>query len=299
VSEEAENQISVDQICLLDRSGVLQVCFEDTPLIFGTLAAATFSWSADSSRFYFVADYGDGDKRLIEADVTTGQTLLTIYQFSTDVSHRTQTLSWSSTLDHVIINPGLFARRNLPRLLVNLENNEALDINALMPKSTQLVELCPQFSPHDTFLTATIRTEDSDQALIVFDKQGHIVHIIDETSGFGAIHPLCPVTWGKNETVFYFYAEIMSSRDCVIFRYSLESETLEVFYNMGADRFSKESIYGPYVLSPAETHIAGITSPQSAVPQVVVLYPTGKVEYFSEPYSFGVQPVWIPPTTAQ
>lgn len=294
INNKASPQSSTDQICLLDRAGILQTCFEDKPYIFGSFDDTFFSWSADSQKFYFVTDCGNEDHCLIEADAVTGRTLQTIYHYSNDHSNRTQVVSWTPKLDYVVINAGSWATRNAPRVLINLENNERLDIKAIVPGPAQLGVLCPNFSPQGTYLVATTFTGESKQSLIVFNKQGNILFTIDDTSGFGAIQPLCPILWDTKEKNFYFNGQVTGEYNFFIFKYSLETAKLEIFYDMGTDRFSEKNIYGPYALFPTAAYIAGTTSLQSPAPQVAILSPSGDVEQPNNPYPFGLYPIWVP-----
>jgi hypothetical protein len=214
-----------NQLCLVDRSGVLRTCFDDAPPIYGIVENYAVSWSADSQKIYFVAGRQNGSQEeyaLVEADVNTGRTLRIVYAYPYEINLG---LSWTPTLSHVITNIGAFVEKDLPRLLINLDTGQSIDLKDVVPEPAILSSVCPQFSPKGTYAAIKAETFNenmvSHKKLILLDKNGHVHLVIEEFSGSGPMEYLgCPV-WQENEEAFYLIGITAEGYESYVFRYSL------------------------------------------------------------------------------
>jgi hypothetical protein len=215
-----------NQLCLVNRSGVLKTCFEATPPVYGEVENYNVSWSEDGQKAYFVAGQENASQEhdvLVEADVITGRTIRMVYDYPHEVN---LSLSWTPTITHVITNAGAF-EEDLPRLLIDLETGQSIDLKAVVPEPAVFSSACLHFSTKGTYLTIKAETfienTVSRKELILLDKNGQIHAVIDESSGFGPMDYLgCPV-WQEDEEAFYLVGIPLPDHESYIFKYSLSS----------------------------------------------------------------------------
>jgi len=284
------------EVCILTVEGVLQTCFKDKMAYFMRYYDEnTVTWSADGSKVYFVT-LKEQVWQLIEADVSTGQTLGVRFEtpFVMDTQQTEKPTIWSSDLRYVGLDLG-FLRTEAT--IVNLETGEELDIHhVLQPYMDETIQqshnyyVCPGFSPSRNYLTGLIpitslsnSTGIATNRMVIFDPQGDIVHVFEPTGSIAS----CPV-WAEDEGYFYFTRYNPQEGWSGIFSYWLASERLE------AQAMDIDSFMTPFVLSPDGVHLA--LQAFTKVPQLKVLFPTGTIRSFDLPYTSVGNPIWRPNT---
>ncbi len=287
------------QLCLLNRAGELQTCFADKPYIAPWMRweMPIASWSKDGRLVYFVADYGWEQTGLlsqrlkaclVEADAMTGQTLREVFC----LPENTRSLAWSPQLDYVVTDP-LFPQQDA---LINLESGEAINFyTAVAAEHVDDLRICPQFSPHGSFLVligSTSSPFDGDIVTII-SKQGRLLHQIRRTQDGQEFTTYCPIAWSQDEDAIYLGGGLVGEYTAAVFRYTLATRTLEIMHSWGPDIFSEDAIFPPFAPSPDGTCLAGTANPPD-MSQVVVLC-GGKLFHLDIPYEVSKYPIWVPP----
>ena len=136
-----ETYLAERQLCLLDREGILQRCMQDTPPMHweGEPYAWPYlfpvTWAPDGQTIYFETEYpSEGElygRRIIEADVTTGETLRVLYDYP-----EPRRLVLFSDGNHVGIDIGGSGTVNGLPAIINLVTGKQLDILATAPENT-------------------------------------------------------------------------------------------------------------------------------------------------------------------
>ncbi len=307
------------EVCILDRDGHLQTCFEDTITMYAFQAVGenyTVTWSTDEQRVYFITEH-DRILSLIEGDVSTGQTLRAIYQNPQAYGEVAPLIHWTPSLDFVAIYNinylGVFDYANMIQVrkvtFIDLQTNKQLNLNTHAPQLGYLL-LCEGFSPLGNYLTARVYTDERVHghkvgepalfALSLVDKGRQVVRILDQNQlgQYGIDWAYCP-TWQAQEEAFYFVGGPLDKDDPTlvgktsIFKYALSTGELLEHKHIGPEA-GPGFPGGPLVLSPEGTAMAFIFRDASVMSEVAVLLPTGEIIRFNEPYSRGAYPVWIP-----
>ncbi len=307
------------EICILDRDGHLQSCFEDTISMYAFQDVRehyTVTWSTDEQRAYFIVEH-DRILSLIEGDVSTGRTPRTIYQTAQPYHEVPPHIQWTPTLDRVAINQGrqpydsdyseLIRIRRVT--LIDLQTGEEIDLNTHIPELGYL-SFCEGFSPSGNYLVARVYIDEylPDfaaanpllSALVVVDKRGQVVYTIDhgQLSQYGLDWAHCPA-WQAQEEALYFLAGPIDKDDPTfagktsIFKYTLSTGGLTEYKHIGPEA-GRGSPEGPLVPSPDGTAIAFVFGDAGVMSEVAALLPTGEIIRFNEPYSRGMYPLWIP-----
>jgi hypothetical protein len=307
------------QLCVVDRSGVLQRCMNDNP----PMAYAGFPesdwphyfpvvWGPDGQTIYFDTEYPNENSqfsyghRLVEANVNTGETLRIVYDFPDPYP-----VMASPNLRQVAI--GFEGLRNLDSLayLVDLNTDAWLDVDTIMPNHTYIYIMCWPFSPLGNYFSLVAGYDLANYApeltspddirgvwwdlLMIFDEGGDVQHILGEPEGSPAVlwSYECP-SWQPDEQAITFLA--YDGESWRIMRYSLVDQQTTMLYELvgGPDR--EYWVQSPLIPSPEGTHIAlTVTDGPYEDRLVAVLYPDGEIYRIPSPYRFGLYPLWVPP----
>lgn len=314
--QESDYHPAATQLCLVTRGGTFHRCMEDLPPKDPGGAADglyAVTWSEDSQRIYFMSDVQEEDnyvrRRLIEADVTTGETLRIIFETTFEQGVNVPIFSWTSDLAYILNGLGWSSQ------LVDLATHEAVEVSAFLSDDVQLIRsgVCPGFSPSDEYIAvrteSVLVVEDFEAPfyqLRLFDKSGRGTVVLDENSGYGPVWWVeCPV-WQSDETTLFFLATTydaplldIGSPAPRIFKYILATGSLEVY-------FYDPSLYNifslwPLMLSPDGEHIAyhsryriqdGLQSEDRW--KVVVVYPDGSFIELKDVEKSIQFPIWVP-----
>lgn len=307
------------QLCILNRAGVLQRCLNDSPpMHYAGLPDSDWqsyypvTWGPDGQTLYFDTEYtaeespfGYG-RRLIEASVTTGETLRIVYDYPGPYS-----VVFSPDLNHVSVGfSGTWYDGN-PANLLDLAAGSQLSIPNLVPQNIWLDGVCWPFSPHGSYITAragydlaayapTLEAPDDYRQgkgglLLILDSQGIVQHVVGEPNGSPAVmwYFDCP-GWQPDEQAAVFLA--FGVDETRIMRYSLLDHQTTTLYELGSGTTPEYYVYLPLVPSPNGTHVALTVSddPQGDY-QAAVLYPDNEIRRIPSPYNFGLYPLWVPP----
>jgi hypothetical protein len=117
------------ELCIITMAGSFQTCFEDKLASFDSREGNTVTWSEDGTRVRFVT-LKEPTWQLVEASVSTGETLRVIYEtdFSERERWRRRPTVWTADLKYV----GLEVGSPSPGILINLETHEELDLNDVL-----------------------------------------------------------------------------------------------------------------------------------------------------------------------
>jgi hypothetical protein len=306
-------------LCLVDRQGVLKTCFEETPdQVSQVHYDGTVTWSPDGQKIYYASEYPpnaqSGVSRIVEADVTTGETLNIIYEYPFDaqIHQAPSSLGWSCSLDKVLVGVMDSAKdrqsRDLQTMIVDLATGAERNMGDMAPEHTELFYVCPQVSPLGTYLAMHVSyktweyapdsgLQDYLEMLVILDTQGIAQVKIGEPDGANTLYPWgCPV-WAQDEKSFYLLSTKQHDRNMYLFKYSLSGQK-ETIYTAGVDRLPAGMQYHPLTLSPDDHFIAlqVATQPYGGSPhQVIVLDSKGQSLWSSDDYPFAMYPVWVPP----
>jgi len=304
------------QLCVLNRAGVLQGCMDDSPPMYNGGDPQSWqhyypvAWGADGQTIYFDTEYVNENslygygKRLIEADVATGETLRIVYEYPDPYP-----IAPSPDLRHALVAFGLlWGGPPVPVLIVDLTTGAQLDVTTAVPSLTSLYMTCLPASPQGHYVTVSaeydLATYAPDQdptlndgrglLLVVLDMQGAIQGIIGQPDGNDTLWSQdCP-GWQPDEQAIYFWAS--DSQGAYIMRYSLPDQQLTTLYTLRRWPERESYIYGPLIVSPDGTHVAlTVSDDPYADPLVAVLYPDGEIYRIPSPYRFGLYPLWVPP----
>jgi hypothetical protein len=312
------------QLCILDRTGVLQRCFDDTPPMHwggfpeDWLHYYPVVWGANGQTLYFMTEYVDEDsslgygRNLVQVDVFTGETLRVVYTYPDPWP-----ISPSPSLNYISVGfweqwqgPGA------PAFILNLTTETQLDIPNLVPNNTSLIRTCIPFSPQGSYFTMktvydltqyapeleppeNFLFDASDVLLLILDMAGNIQHIIGEPEGSPAItwSIECPA-WQEDEQAIVFQANNDEHR--YIQRYTLQDQQTTTLYEMSFDPGRENYVKSPLVPSPDGTHIAlTVTDGPYEDRLVAVLYPDSEISRIPNTYRFSLYPLWVPPLSAQ
>lgn len=308
------------QLCVLDRAGVLQRCFNDTPPMYFAGLPDRWQqhyypvvWGADGQTIYFDTEYPNENslygygKRLIEATVLTGETLRVVYEYPDPYP-----ISLSPDLSHALVGfGGLWGGPSTPALLVDLTTAAQLDVASAVPDLTSLYMTCLPASPNGNYVVVNaeydLATYAPDQdptlnygegnLLIILDMQGAIQGIIGQPDGYNTLWSQdCP-GWQPDEQAIYFWASDLEK--AYIMRYSLPDQQLATLYELRDWPERESNVYEPLIVSPDGNYIALTVSNDPYEDRLVaVLYPDGNIYRIPSPYRFGLYPLWVPPVSA-
>lgn len=304
------------ELCLLNRLGQMERCFEEQPPLHleeGQVYSVT--WSADSQKIYYVSENVTGDYtgifRLIEANAATGKTLRVLYEFSKSAGELPSNLAWSPDFSSIVFgvdyNMSERVMLNMFTGVLNRATGEQLDLTSVVPKHTTLSYICPQLSPQGTYLVARAGYNPTEYdpgsqlpdyvahllLTIVYDYRAGTQVFLGEPDGEDTFQFMnCPV-WQDYEKAFFIVGYNIQRDTTAIFKYILEQQTLRVFY----DGLPTPDLRDPLVLSPNGTHIAFRISRDD--PKIGVVSPSGEIQIFSDPYEFGLYPIWVPPALSE
>jgi hypothetical protein len=307
-------------VCVLTRSGALQGCFQDKVSRWERFRSQgktyTLTWSEDEQKAYFVADNGH-TRRLIEADVATGQTQRTLYQVDTQgefppMIYWTPDLNYAATYNEgdLVYGAGFREEVRVEHVTtINLRTQEVFDMPAELPDLGTLV-FCDRFSPLGHYLTAQTYMDPQHPGFAVFDPQGNVISTISAArlGEFNLTWVYCP-TWQADEQAFYFlagsYDSAQSSYTASIIRYSLLEDTLLLYAQIEPPPANHEIGSGGYPVSPLVASPEGayiaiqfgdmVLGPGELIYEVGVLFPTGELIRFNDSFLRGLNPLWIPP----
>jgi hypothetical protein len=312
------------QLCVLDRAGALQKCFDDAPPMHwggfpeDWLFYYPVVWGVNGQTLYYMTEYINEDspfgygRHLVEADVFTGETLRIMYTYPDPWP-----VSPSPSLNHLAVGfweqwqgPGT------PAFIYNLTTETQLEASEFTPDNTSLMITCLPFSPQGNYFTMVTvydlteyapelelpehyQYSASDMLLLILDMEGNIHHIIGEPEGSPAITLgiECPA-WQEDEQDIVF--QTISEGHRYIQRYSLADQQTTTLYEMSFDPGRESYVKSPLVPSPDGTHIAlTVTDSPNEDRLVAVLYPGGEIYRMQNPYPYSMYPLWIPPLSAQ
>ncbi len=317
--EDDGDAVFPQELCLIDRAGILQTCFEDKPSPRGLYPRAdgffAVTWSADGKKIQFLSQQlpegAVGTRRLIEADIETGQTLRVIYEFPFDLENYQgpSEISWTPTLDMVAVGAGDTwsnrASRDLPIMLVDLDTGAEWSVPAFLSDPDDLVFLCPQFSPMGTYLVAQVsnglwaeaggQLPGPLQMLLILDRQGTFYAVAEQADVDDVfIMWSCPV-WQADEQAFYVLSTLVGTESMFLHKYSLVDHHLTQIYVSHIGSFAFPSHLNPLVLSPDNSLIALKIAggPYGSPPEhIAILNQAGDVLWSTVDHPFGEFPVW-------
>jgi hypothetical protein len=307
-------------VCILTRAGVVQTCFVDK-----TSEGRGFdpegkdymvTWSEDEQKVYLVTDNGN-IRSLIEADVTTGQTLRTLYQYDTQGEWPPR-LYWTPALDYIAVfneTGRIYGAGFLESVFANDVTVIRLATNETFTMPTELPELgtlsfCPQSSPLGHYLITRGYIENEQPGYAIFDPVGNLISALPYSrfQSYSLEWVYCP-TWQADEQAFYFLGGSMgnaqSDYTASIFKYSIADDTLTLYAPIEPPEALHDTGSGgypipPLVVSPEGTHIAIEFTGQPLAPgeplqEMGVLFPSGELIRFNDPFLRSLNPLWIPP----
>jgi hypothetical protein len=295
------------QLCVLDRSGVLQRCLDDGPPMHYAGAILQdwqhyfpVEWRPDGQTIYFETEYPNAEspggygRRIVEASVATGETLQDLNHLT--VGFKNQYLGGSN-----------------PTFIYDLTTVTQVDPATLVPDHTNMYWTCLPFSPSGHFIAATVSYDLSEYApeleppadfgnlrgdlLLLLDPQGVAQHIIGEPEGSPTTiwGEQCP-GWQSDEQAIVFLAHNNLGQDYIM-RYTLADQQTTPLYELSFGPGRERYAYSPLIPSPDGTHLAFTVRDNDpyAPRQVAVLYPDGEIYRIPSPYRFGLYPLWVPP----
>lgn len=288
LASDGEYNARVVKLCMASLLGSPIRCFQDHLSHYYNTSPQTsleqlcVSWSPDGNKIYFVTE-DKTTKRLLEADVATGETIRTLYETASDIDNIPAILAWSPLLDYVADGTGLMERTGR---LVNLNTGETYGFTDLvtpygyglrseMPQGSGYV--CTGFSPLGTYLVAI--DEVAEQVLIT-DTELNVLYRIDDLGVKGSTRLLCPV-WSLDEQALYIHAANSDTGQISLFMYSLSERKLELH--------SQDTVYYPFTLSPDKTYFAFKNHIW-----VDVISPDGAIIRFGTPQQPAIYPLWRP-----
>ncbi|MBZ0315978.1 MAG: hypothetical protein K8L91_06135 [Anaerolineae bacterium] len=294
LASDGEFNARVVKLCMASLLGSPIRCFQDhLSHCYNTSPATSLeqlrvSWSPDGSKIYFVTE-DKTTKRLLEADVATGETIRTLYETASYNDDGPSILAWSPKLDYVADGTGLMQRTGK---LVNLNTGATYNFTDLvtpygygsraeMPQGSGYV--CTGFSPRGTYIVAI--DETAEQVLIT-DMELNVLYRIDNLGVKGSTYLECPV-WNLDEQTLYIFSYnpdtsvYIDTGRTSLFIYSLPEKNLSLH--------SQDTVYSPFTLSPDETHFAF----ENQI-WVDVLSPDGAIIRFGTPTQPAHYPLWRP-----
>ncbi len=311
------------QLCILDRTGVLQRCLDDSPPMHyagGILQDwqhyFPVVWGTDGQSIYFETEYpNEGSdsgygRRIVEASVVTGETLRVLYDYPEPYP-----VTLSPDLNHLVVG---FKREYLgegnPTFLYDLTTGEQIDPSGLVPDLTGMFWTCLPFSPGGRYIAALVgyivfeyvpdfelpagEANMRGDLILLLDSQGIAQHIVGKPEGSPATiwGHYCP-SWQPDEQAIVFLAYDNQERD-YIRRYTLADQQTTTLYEFNSRPESERYAYAPLVPSPDGTYLAFTVSTERGWKRhVAVLYPDGEIRRISSLYRFGLFPLWVPPLT--
>jgi len=309
------NTLLPRELCILDRGGVLFQCMDDAlpnygvedPPYWGSSAYFPITWGPEGQTIYFETEYTGTEsstgygRRLVEADVLTGETLSVVYDYPDLYA-----LSISPDLAHVGVGfEETWYGIEYRAYVEDLTTGTQLDLPDLMPDAVRL-DYVHAFSPQGSYYTVGTGYRTADYAseleqlyeagglIDILDLEGNILHVVGEPEGPEPLfwHLLSP-TWQADEQAIVFYA--FGSEYSYLMRYSLPDQQLTTLYELG-EAGHEPYVYAPFVTSPGNTHIAlTVSSEAYGTRKLAVLYPDGEIYRIPMPYNFGLYPLWVPP----
>jgi hypothetical protein len=224
----------IPQLCLLNRQGVLQRCFADHVVNYGTPAVydqiATATWSESGRYIYFMAD-GKADQRMrfVEAEVATGATSRVLYEVPEGSSSRF--LAISKDLRYLLANVGDDTTFGTP-YLVDLATKEEIPLDSLASVESGRF-FCLGFSPNSQYLVIRNSADGDKPVMQIVTLQGEVVHTIlgPDPESEGLFLMTCP-TWQADSNSLYFSALNIRDQERIlrVFRYDLTQQQTTIVY---------------------------------------------------------------------
>ena len=311
---EFDGRNYADQLCLLDRSGAAQGCFDDAPVGYTAVFYNNdVTWSADGSKLYFVG--GDvNTRRLLEADAQTRETLRSLYEYALpprELDHP-PVLAWTDDLAYLTLGLGDQTRiqQGMPAQLIDLNSGEAVDLTHIPDaQGASLFVTCPYFSPQGTYLTAynfDVPETPSQPQFLLLNTEGTIVATIEAAPPLNVLPTGCPA-WQANEASFYFPVTrgTQQSSTLNIVKYALDDGQFSTAYELGElDNLAAATVISRLALSPDEGFLAfdspfdPALNPGTQVTVIALASPTPTLQRYSAPYQFSVDPLWSPDSSS-
>lgn len=302
------------QLCILDRSGELQRCFDDAPPMHYAGRPVDWQsyypvvWGSNGQTIYFETEYPNAEspygygRRLVEASVLTGETLRVIYDYPDPYQ-----VTMSPDLNHISVGFGEeWGGGSNPAYVFNLTTGTRLDVPYFVPANTVLSWGCQPFSPHGSYFTAKAWYDparyapsqslpyDDGYLLLILDTQGTIQGTIGQPEGPDTLrYQDCPA-WQSDEQAVFFYADNYEHQ--ALMRYTLANQQITTLYELGWNAGHEPYVYSPLIPSPDGAYVALTVSDEPGGDRLVaVLYPDGEIYRIPSPYRFGLYPLWVPP----
>lgn len=294
------------QVCVLSRTGVLIRCMDEpawfAPNHHGESQAQALTWSADSTKLYYVAADAEREVlRFVEAEARTGRTLRVLSEY---VGAQ---LVWSPTLDYrveVRWQETLGMERlsiEYQRLTPAPQSAQRTDLSSQFVSSGYFYRLCPDTSPSGTYFVALGGLNWEDR-FILLNRQGQVTKRLAFPIARDAENTSCP-SWQPDEQAFYFRAKSLTDPLAYIFRYSLPDEQLTIFYRFperlhGMDYPDYRVDYPAYGGSISGVRVSpdGRFVAAMGMERAIITYPPeGERILVGWEYAEASDPLWFPP----
>ncbi|MCC7209748.1 MAG: hypothetical protein IT323_20740 [Anaerolineae bacterium] len=285
-------------LCILSRSGALQMCM-NAPLApqsymwDGNISSTAFpmSWSDDGKVVYFLTSTLDAPftLALVEADVASGQTLRTLYQYE-PTAEETPWMAWSSDREALLV--GLEMPTAATTSLIHLDSDVRLEMGDIVGIDSYI---CREFSPQGALFAAIAR----DGSTILVRQDGQIAHVIPPITGAVFASFSCPAWWSDEQTVYLHGRRTDTSREAIA-RYSLAQRALiDIIYSFPSD---SGAYSGPLAVSPDGQFVAfeSFDNPiMPGAPVVEVVSKERSARRLLGPYVYTYSPLWEPEQVPQ
>jgi hypothetical protein len=287
--------------CVLTRTGILVSC-SDEYISYSKLDIPQeqfVTWSADSRKFYFLADSATSSGNLVEVDAQTGVTLRIVHQiFLSDENPIYGSLGWGQDLNFLVLGAGTPPEKSV--MLLNKSFGSAITIDigkVLLNSGMELSYTCMRMTAKkgDIALQAE---RNGQKRLVVLSKTSSIINELPyEFNGMSFNYIRCP-TWQADDNAFYFLGEVKTEVESQqyprIYRFDMKTNQITAVSapdNRDVD-YSEKVYSGEIRLSPDGKAFAlrATYGPGSAIR---VFYPGGFITVI-QPYRQVTSPLWIP-----
>jgi hypothetical protein len=284
--------------CVLTRTGTLVSCSDEyiqRGKGIDTLQEDLVTWSADSRKFYFLADSATSSSNLVEVDAQTGVTLRIVHQvFLSDENPVYGSLGWGKDLNFLVLGAGRPPEDSV--ILLNKSSGFPIEINigkVLLNKGLDLEYTCTRMTPKKGDIALQAKRNGQNRFVVLSKTTAIIKELPDEFGGMKFRGISCPV-WQADDNAFYFVGRLETDVYSRIYRVDMKTNQATVS-SAPDDRdvdILLKSYYGEMQLSPDGKSFALVTWKGREF-AVRVFYPGGFITVV-QPYRQVTSPLWIP-----